>query len=583
MANERKNIRKESIVRLLLGIAIIVLVNIVGSFLFYRLDLTTEKRYTLAPSTRKMLKDLDDIVYFKVYLDGEFPAGFKRLRNETREMLNEFRAFSKNIQFEFINPSASSDKKVNEAMYRQLIEAGLNPTDLQVRNSNGVSRQLIFPGAIVSYKGRELPLELLGNQLGTAPNDVLNNSVESLEYNLANVIHKFIMVDKPRIAFIEGHGELDPVYTADIEAAFKEYYVVDRVRIDGQLSSLTVRTYPKKDSSEVAIVNKYKAIIIAKPDSVFSDKDKFIIDQFVMRGGKVLWLVDPVYATMDSLQRNDQTIGVAHFLNLDDMFFNYGVRLNPDLIVDLNALKIPIVTGRVGNQPKTDFFPWYFFPVILPQNNHPIARNLNAIKFEFVSSMDTLDSPGVKSTVLLSSSKYSRVLDAPVLITLQMLRTDPDPSKFNNPNKPVAVLLEGNFVSLFLNRIPPEISGSPEIGFLDKSKNTQMIIVSDGDVIKNQLQPGAQGLETLPCGYDRYSGQQFGNRDFLLNCMNYLCDDGGLLSVRSRDIKLRLLDGSRVSEEKAKWQVINTIVPVMLVVLFGVGQYYVRKRKYGRK
>lgn len=582
MKENRKNIRRNSFVQLAIGLAILILVNIIGAFAFYRLDLTAEKRYTLSPSTRKMLKELDDIVYFKVYLEGEFPAGFTRLRNETREMLNQFRAYSDNIEFEFIDPTAGKDKTELEAIYTQLAQSGLNATDLQVKAEAGMTRKIIFPGAVVSYRGKEMPMDLLLTQVGQPPEEVLNNSVQALEFGLTNVIRKLTVSQKPRIAFIEGHGELTAEYTASIEAALSEYYEVDRVRIDGQLSALTERAPKGKDSTEFNIKNKYKAIIIAKPDSAFSksERDKFIIDQFIMRGGKVLWMIDPVYAEMDSLQTKERTVALTNELNLDDMLFNYGVRLNSNLIVDMNALPIPVVIDQKGNQK---FVPWIFFPVLIPTSSNPIVRNLNAIKTEFVSSIDTLDTPGVTKTILLATSRYSKILNTPVIVSLSFLYQEPDIAQFNQPYQPVAVLLEGEFTSLFVNRVPPEIAEAPEVGFREKSSKTSMIVVADGDIIKNQLQPGTKGPTPLPLGYDRYTGQQFGNKDFVLNAINYLCDDSGLLSVRSREVKLRTLDTARVADERLKWQLVNTIVPVLLVLGFAVVQGYLRKRRYTGK
>jgi len=579
--DNRRNTRRNSFVKIFIGFALIFSLNTIGSFFFTRFDLTSEKRYSLSDATKTMLAHLDDVVYFKIYLDGEFPAGFKRLQNETREMLDEFRAYSENIQYEFINPSSSSDAKVRDGIYRQLVESGLNPTDLQVRKEGGMSRQLIFPGALVSYKSNELPLDLLKTRLGTSPEQQLNNSVQSLEFNLASVIRKLAVSSKPRIAYIRGHGELEGIYIADFLDALKEFYTVEQVTINGQLSSLFSHTRGK-DSSEVIISNKFRAIIIAKPDSTFPEKDKFIIDQFIMSGGKALWLVDPVFAEMDSLQNQNQTIGLTNDVNLSDLFFNYGVRLNNSLVMDLNALPIPVVTGRIGDQPKTEFLPWYFFPVVTPSSTHPIVRNLNALKFEFAGSIDTLDTPGVRKTILLNSSRYSRLLDAPSHISLDILHQEPDAGQFSQPHQPLAVLLEGTFVSLFLNRVPPEISGAPEIGFREKSNHTAMIIVADGDIGKSQIRTGSSGPEYLPAGYDRFTGQQFGNRDFLLNAVNYLCDDSGLLTVRSRELKLRLLDATRIRAEEMKWQLINTVVPVVLVILFGVIYLLIRKYRYGR-
>ncbi|HOW30188.1 MAG TPA: gliding motility-associated ABC transporter substrate-binding protein GldG [Bacteroidales bacterium] len=578
----RKDLRRNSITQLLLGLAIVILVNIIGSYLFYRLDLTGEKRYSLSPATKKMLKNLDDVVYFKIYLEGDFPAGFKRLRNETREMLDEFSAYSDNVQFEFINPSSGTSQSERENTYRQLVEAGLNPTDLQVKNQGGTSTQIIFPGAIVSYKNKEIPIELLHSQIGTPPQEVLNNSVQSLEYTLAGAISRLSGGDRPAIAFIEGHGELPEILTADARQSLAEYYTVERVKINGMLSSLTTRNPKSKDSADYVVKNKYKAIIIAKPDSAFSEKDKFIIDQYIMRGGKVLWLIDPVFATMDSLQNQDQTIGIGMDLNLNDLFFNYGCRLNPDLIMDLNAMRIPIVTGQMGDQPKIDMEPWYYFPVVFSTTTHPIARNLNALKTEFISSIDTVTAQNVSKTLLLTTSRYSKVLNTPALITTEVMRQEPDVTKFTDPFKTVAVLLEGKFTSLFLNRVPAEIAEAPEIQFVATSKPTSMIVVSDGDIIKNQLQSSANGPTPLPLGYDRYSRETFGNKDFIMNAMNYLCDDSGLLSVRSKELRLRLLDSEKIKSEKVRWQLINVLIPVLVVIIAGFIMHFIRRRKYTR-
>ena len=581
MTANRKNIRHKSFRQLVIALAIITIVNILGSFAFYRIDLTSEKRYTLAPSTRKMLKELKGVVHFKVYLEGEFPAGFKRLRNETREMLNQFRAYSNNIQFEFIDPTAGKDKNEIEAMYLQLAKSGLNGTDLQVREETGTTRKIIFPGAVVSYQGKEMPLELLLTQVGKPPDEVLNNSVQALEFGLTNVIRKLIVSQKPRIAFIEGHGELAPVYTASAEAALSEYYDIDHVRLGGPDLESDLHALTEKDSTGTGIKNKYKAIIIAKPDSAFAknEHDKFIIDQFVMRGGKVLWLIDPVYAEMDSLTVKDKenTVALPIELNLDDMLFNYGVRLNGNLIVDINSMPIPVIVDQKGNQK---LLPWIFFPVLTPTSNHPIVLNLNAIKTEFVSSIDTLETAGITKTILLATSRYSRVLNAPVIVSLRFLYQQPDATQFNQPYQKVAVLLEGEFTSLFQNRVPQEIAKVTGTGFVARSPKTAMIVVSDGDIIKNQLEPGSRGSAPLPLGYDRYTGQQFGNKDFILNAMNYLCDDSGLLSVRSREVKLRKLDMERVKSDRLEWQILNTLLPVLLVLGFAVVQGYLRRKRY---
>lgn len=560
------------------GLIIIILLNIIGNYIFTRFDLTSEKRYSLSQPTKQMLNKLDDIVYFQIYLEGEFPAGFKRLKRETREMLDQFRAYSDNIQYEFINPSASSDPRERNDVYQLLMERGLSPTDLQVKTNEGSSQQIIFPGAIVTYKGKEVPVELLLSQMGVPPEEVLNNSIQNLEFNLANAISKLSVLRKPKIGFVEGHGELSILETADIAYALSEYYAVERVEIAGQLNSLTERQ--NVDSTQTVIRNKFDAIIIAKPDTAFDEKDKFIIDQFIMRGGKVMWLIDPVFASMDSIQSADATVGVINELNLTDQLFNYGVRLNTNLVMDINALPIPLKTGDMGGSPQIEFFPWYYFPVLNPLQEHPIVKNLNAIKTEFVSSIDTLDKKGIENTILLTSSQYSRTVNTPVLISLDILQKEPDMRLYNKEHIPVAVLLEGTFTSLYWNRIPPEIRDSKDIGFIASSEPVKMIVVADGDMIKNQVRKNGEQLTPYPLGYDRYTGQTFGNKEFILNAMNYLIDENGLISIRSRELKLRMLDKTKINEHQLFWQLLNTIVPVIFIIILGIVLFYIRKKKY---
>ncbi len=581
MNKKKKNIRQANIIQLVIGLTIIVFVNIISANINTRFDLTSEKRYTLSEASRQLLSEIDDIVFFRVFLHGEFPAGFKRLERETRDMLNEFRAFNRNTEFRFVNPSESADNRERERVYRQLMEKGLEPTDLQVRTKDGSSQRIIFPGALVSYRGREVALSLLASQRSATPDEILNNSIENLEFVIADAIRKLLINRRPRIALIEGFGGLSRHETADALLALREYYVVDRVELNEQLNSLTERK--EVDSVTTRIQNKYEAIIIAKPEQTFSEKDKFIIDQFIMRGGKVLWLVDPVFASMDSLRANNETMGMTQNLNLTDMFFKYGFRLNNDLVMDLNALAIPVRTGMMGDQPKFEYFPWYYFPIITPQSNDPIVRNLNAIKTEFVSSIDFVESAAhVQKAVLLSSSQYSRTVRAPVMISLDILQQRPDQRLYDRNNIPVAARIEGTFESLYKNRVPPDIIENKDIDFREESLPTKMIVMADGDIIRNQMQFSQGNYIPLPLGYDRFTGQQFGNKDFILNAMNYLTDDSGLISIRSRELKLRLLDRTKIENQKAKWQMINLGLPVVLVILFGVIQGFIRKKRYAK-
>ncbi len=570
--------RKKDLTFLVIGIIIIILVNFIGSFAFKRFDLTSEKRYTLSETSEKLASNLDDIVFVKVYLEGEFPAGFKRLRDETKEMLDEFRAYSHgNIEYEFINPSESEDQKIRDEIYKQLYKQGLRPTDLNTKSEDGFSNKIIWPGAMFSYKGKEHPVQLLKSQIGASPESMLNSSVESLEYEIANAINNLVTVEKPKVAFIDGHGELNKYETASLEESLKEFYTVNRIALNEELSSLTERVMI--DSSKAYKVKiKYNTIIIAKPLNRFSEKDKFIIDQYIMFGGRVVWLIDPVFASMDSLQKADVSMAIPLDLNLDDQLFTYGVRINTNLIQDIQSAPIPVVTGMVGNQPKTEMFPWYFFPLLTPANNHPIVNNLNALKGEFVSTIDTIAKKGIKKTSLLRSSQYSKVSTAPTRISLGMLRFEPDQTQFNKGPQVAAVLLEGKFESVFRNRITPQLQGSKEINFREQSDNNKMVVIADGDIARNYVNKRTN--KYLALGIDQFTRQEFGNKDFMLNVVGYLCDDSGLMTVRSKKLKIRLLDKTVLKNDKFKWQLINTILPIGLILLFGIAHYFDRKKKF---
>lgn len=581
MEKKQKKIKKNNLIQLSFGLLIIILVNIISYYVFTRIDLTTEKRYTLSKSTKAYLKSVDDVVYVKVYLDGDFPAGFKRLRMEIKEMLDEFRAYNDNIQYKFINPSEGNDKKKISDFQQQLMQKGLQPTSIQTKTADGSSQQTIFPAALVTYKNKELPLQFLINQIGVSSDQVLNNSIQNLEYNLINTIRKLIIKDKPRVLFLDGQAELNDYRLADIMYSLKDYYDVDRAKIDGKINSLMVRM----NSKEKPLTNKYAVMVIAKPDSAFQEKDKYFIDQFVMHGGKILWLIDPVFASMDSLRKAPgETIGFGRDLNIDDMLFKYGVRINTDLVLDLTSLPIPLITGQSGGKPQIDLVPWDYFPMIIPESNHPIVKNLNAITMEFASTIDTVGGKGIKKTVLLTTSKYSRAVNTPTRISLDIMYKKVDERLYNMPNLPVAVLLEGQFESVFQNRIPLSIVSDKEsFDYLEISKPNKMIIVSDGDVIKNQLDKRTGN--PYPLGYDQYTNQTFGNKDFILNCIDYLIDDSGILSVRSRELKMRILDNKKLKDSKIKLsiQLVNTILPVVLILIYGFIQLFIRKYKFSKK
>ena len=582
MENKRKNLKKNQIVAFLVTVVIVVLVNVIGSYVFTRFDLTSEKRYTLSPTTKEILNGLDDYVYFKVYLEGDFPAGFKKLRRETKEMLDEFRSYTKYIDYEFINPSESADAAERNDTYKQLYQSGLNPTDVVVKNSDGSSKQMvIWPGALVSYHNdTEIAIDLLENQLGQSSEEALNASMQNLEFRLIDAVKKVTRRTRPNIAFIEGHGELSEQDVYDIAQTLAQNYNVGRVEINGKIDALIHRT--QDEEKEVKAFPSFDAIIIAKPTQPFDERDKFLIDQYIMHGGKVLWLVEPVLATMDSLQSQESTIGLEQNLNLDDMLFKYGVRLNRDLLLDLTCASLPIRTGQVAGQPQLEFFRWFYFPLLQAASNHPMVRNMNAIKADFVSSMDaTTSANGIDQIPLLKTSDYTKVSGAPVFISLAMLRQTPDKRMFSSKGKNVAYLLKGSFPSLYANRIPQEIVDDQATDFMEESFPTAMIVVADGDIIRNQID--IRTRKPLPLGFDQYTQNTCANKEFIENAISYLVDGEGLIDIRSRELKVRLLDMTKINQERTKWQVINTLLPIALIIALGFVMAFIRKKKYSKK
>lgn len=568
-----------------LGILVfsLIIINFISSFVVWRIDLTRENRFTLSPVTREMLSELKDVVFIRVYLDGELPYGFERLKNSIKEMLDEFRVYGgDNIQYEFTNVSAEQDKKTRDEVYRQLYEKGLNPTNLQEKDAEGGSSQkVIWPGALITYRQMEIPVDFLKSSLYLSPEENLNASTEEIEYQLVSAMKKLHREFGQKIAFIEGHGEFPAMEVADITKTLEEYYSVERVRMSDSLSSLSERT---EDSTGIKLKNKYDLIIVAGPDSTFSEKDKYIIDQFIMYGGKALFLADVVEASVDSLAYQNEVIAFIKSLNLDDMFFRYGARINPNLIQDIQCAVIPVNTAVPSAQPQFEPFPWVYFPLIIPQNTHYITKNLNMVKTQFVSSIDTVgESPDIKKTILLTSSPNTKVLNAPVRVSLSMIREKQNPSHFKGGSRPIAVLLEGKFMSLFENRLTPNMYDSPEIAFKGMSGPGKIVIISDADVIRNNVKRLGYNQTPLPLGYDRFTGETFGNKDFMMNVIDYLLDDSGFMQLRSREIKLRMLDNLKVSEGKSFWQVINILVPISLILIFGFVWTYSRNRKYSKK
>ena len=579
MKNERKNLKKNQLISFGITLLVIVAVNIIASFVYTRFDLTSEKRYTLSDTSKEILKNLDDYVYFRVYLEGDFPAGFKKLRKETKEMLDEFRAYSKYIDYEFINPSESNDAAERNETYKLLYQSGLNPTEIAMQTKAGAQQLIIWPCTLISYQEKEKPLDLLDTHIGESSNQVLNNSAQNLEYKLISSIKELTQDKKPSVAFIEGHGELNEDEVYDITRTLQKKYNVQRITLDEQITALNKRTVTH--DSSIVISSNYDAIVIAKPTKPFSEKDKFIIDQYVMHGGKVLWLVDPVFATMDSLQMSESTIGNALNVKLDDMFFKYGLRLNGNLLLDLNSAKIALRTGQMGGQAQIEYFNWYYFPLLNAASNNSIVKNINPVKADFISSIEPVMSDSdVQKIPLLKTSNYTNISNTPAYITLGMLRQKPDQRMFSQKSQNVAYLLKGEFESLYANRMTSGIMESKEIGFKASSEPTSMIVVADGDIIRNQFHI-PKGYP-LPLGFDQYTQITYGNKEFIENAISYLVDGEGLIEVRSRELKIRLLDMNKVNNDALLWQVVNVVLPSVVMVVFGFILAFIRKRKFAK-
>lgn len=572
----RKNLKRSHWIEMGATVLIIIFANVIDYYFFARMDLTSERRYTLSKSTKEMLKKIDEPVLFRVYLEGEFPADFKRLQNETKEMLNQFRAYNRNIEYEFVNPNNFEDHQEQQVFYQKLASKGIQPTQIQVNSDGGVTTQILIPAADVFYRGRETSVQLLQNQKYVSEADLLNNSIQNLEYTLSSAIRALSKGMKQSIGFLQGHGELTGGVLYDIQRSLQEFYSLDYVTIDGKIQSLTAHRKNEKDST-YNFYNLYDLLIIAKPTQPFSEQDLYILDQYIMYGGKVLWLIDELNADLDSLSNRGQALATRYALGLDEMLFNYGVRINADLLMDMRCRPIPIQVGMVGEKPQFKFCPWYYFPEIVPLSQHPIVRNLDLIKTDFVSSIDLIDND-IQKTVLLTTSEYTRGKNAPAMVDLADAQVEPDRRLFTRSNVPIAVLLEGEFKSAWRNRLTPQFTSLEAMGYKEISPENKMIVISDGDIIKNRF--NASDGATFPLGYDYYTQTFYANKDLLLNAVNYLVGDNGLLASRARTIKLRKLDVVKVHEQRSKYQAINTVLPLVILALAGGVIITVRKKKY---
>ena len=556
---------KNNLKKVLTTVALIIVLNLAGHFVFKRFDLTADKRYTLSQTSLNIVSEVKEPLYIDVFLEGEFPGEFKKLQTETQQLLEEFKAENPNIIFQFVNPLEDEDQK--EATLQSFMERGLTPVNVTVNDKGQQTQEIVFPWAVASCANRSVKVPLLKNMMGASTAEKVVSSVQHLEYAFANAINTVAKAKQKKVVILNGNGELQDRYMADFIKSVKDNYYIGPFTLD---------SVAKSPNETLKFLKKYDLAVIAKPTEAFTEEEKQVLDQFIISGGKTLWLVDQVNMEMDSLYNEmGSNLAFPRDLNLNDMFFKYGVRMRPDLIFDLQNTPIALATGEKGSATQYTQYPWFFSPMIYPTTKNPIVSNLDGIKFEFASPIEPLKND-IRKTVLLQSSQASKIIGTPSQISLAMVSLRPDRKEFESKgNYPVALLLEGQFHSMYQNRVLP----FKDATFQNKGKNNKMIVISDGDVIKNQLDQNGQPMEL---GYDKWTNNLYANKEFLMNCVNYLLDDNGLINIRSKEVDLPILDKEKVYDTYTLSQVITVAVPIGILILFGVVFTFLRKRKYSK-
>ena len=572
-------------------VALLVVVNLISNSFYKRFDLTKEKRHTLTNATKNLLEKFDEKAYITLYLDGKLSKDYKRLRAATKDILNEYRYESGGkMSFRFRDILEDKDLNEKEKILQELYQKGLRIEKPELAPDEAPSEKYIIPSGVMFYKGIEYPINLLKREFGKPLEEEINGSIELLEYEIDNTLRKAIAGRELKLAFSDGHGELSIEETADIANELNNFYNLSRISLNltdsncYKLFTKEVTENPDKPvvnvlvESLIAKLNTYSGLIIAKPTKPFTEPEKFIIDQYVMNGGKVIFLVENLIAEMDSVAKYGKVMTANHQHNLDDLLFNYGVKIQPTLLQDLQCNGIPAINQQT-NRPG--FWPWWFYPLFNPADDNVLTRNLENVWGQYCSTLDTTKKQEIKKTVLLKSSPQSRVAFNPVMISLELLKAKPDPRNFANGGKISAVLTEGKYNSPF--RYREGVKRAFNIDYKKSVDSNAMIVIGDGDLIKNQVSKSGQ---IYPLGYDRYATQNFGepvvfsNKKFFLNCVDYLCDASNIIEVRSKEVMLRLLDKNKVKEERLKWQSINMVIPIVLVIIFGLINSLIRRRKW---
>lgn len=545
---------------LLNGILLAIVLNQLAALYFFRIDLTEEGRYTMKEPTRELLRGLDDDVYIEVYLEGDLNAEFRRLRKAVKETLEEFRVGSKNrVHFQFSDPQQAAGQGAQQEFMADLVTRGIKPINIIDSKDGRRSEKIVFPGALVSYGGLQTPVMLLNDQVGGAQQDI-NRAIEGLEYGLASAIQRLTLTDHKRIGFVSGHGELDSVAVSSLRDGLLELYDVNlNVRLNQRLA-----------------LADCDVLLLAKPVNRFTEAEKYYLDQYIMGGGSVVFMMDAVRVNMDSLSSGDY-YAFPYDINLDDQLFQYGVRLNPDLVLDLVSLRYPVVTGQVNGNPQVTAIEWPYFPLANTYAIHSVTRNLDATALRFTGSLDSVKAVGIKKTPLMFTSAYSRKLTVPIKINVNDLRKEITPQNFSTPNVPVAYLLEGKFTSLFARRFVPD--GVDAQGNRAEGEFARVVVIADGDVARNEV--SRRTGQPVDLGFDAVSNHTFANRELLLNLIAYLTDDSGLITSRNKEIPVRPLDKEKVAIARSFLQVFNLLVPVILVIALGILKAWLRRRKYG--
>lgn len=551
---------KQTLKKTVLLLTLLVLVNILGSHFYKRFDLTQDKRYTLSESALGIVENIDSPLIVDVFLEGDFPSEYRRLRDETRQLLEEFALHNPQIKFSFIDPI--ENEKTRDANISQLVNRGLEPRQLTVSGSGKTSKALIFPWALASYQEQTVKIPLIKNIIGATTDETISSSVQNLEYAFAEGFKKLVVPKEKKIAILKGNGELSDIYIADFLKTIKEHYFIAPFTLDS-VSSNPVRTLDR--------LKDYDLVIAAKPTETFTENEKYVLDQYTMNGGKSLWLTESVVMDTDSLKNEKgSAVAVTRDLNLTDFFFKYGLRINPNIVNDLYSAPIWLAMGE-GSEAQFQPLRWPYSPLAGTNPEHPITSNLNMVKFDFASQIDTLKN-GISKKILLKSSDLTKLEGVPSQISLDIVTQEPDLETYTKGPQPLAVLLEGTFTSVYNNRIKPfQIENDKQV-----STPTKMIVVSDGDVIRNDVvQNQPQEL-----GFDRWTGRSFGNKEFLENAVNYLLNDDGLINIRSKEIVIPYMDRQKTTDQRTLWQSVNIALPLAILGLFGLGYGYIRKRKY---